>query len=221
MMKRSGHAASINLVLGWPRWCQPAWHCPGTLRVPADNSSPPHKLLDQVLLLWQGALKTALVNIKVKSDAQLENPLEHQDQPRWLALRDRSAWLRQDSRQGSQPGRTGETCQKHTHTQRTCRDTTRQDGTRCSPCTKSILLNASSVAAHFSSEQSRGSQKITDVKTLSGSPRAALKFPWMTRTHHVQTIRLRASQLTAREKGCYIFYMERPQGTHRYLCVAM
>lgn len=157
----------------------------------------------------------------MKSDAQLENPLEHQGQPRRLALRDRSVWLRQDSRQGSQPGRMGETCQKHTHTQRTCRDTTQQAGTGCLPCTKSILLNASRVTPHFSSEQSRESQKITDVKTLLGSPRAALKSPWMTRTHHVQTIRLCASQLTAREKGCYIFYRERSQDTHRYLCVAM
>lgn len=117
MMKRSGHAASINLILGWPRRCQPVWHCPGTFQVPADTILFPHKLLDQVLPFWQGTLKTALVNIKMKSEAQLGNPLEHQNQPCWLPLCDRSTWLRQDSQQGLQPGRTGETCQKHTHIQ--------------------------------------------------------------------------------------------------------
>lgn len=66
---------------------------------------------------------------------------------------------------------------KNTRTRRTCRDTTRQDRTQCFPCTENISVNARRVTAHFSSEQSTGCQRVTDVKTLSGSPGAALKFP--------------------------------------------
>lgn len=98
------------------------------------NSVPPINSLDRVLTFCRGTLKTALVNIKMKSDAQLGNPLTTKAS---LAGFPGVTGVRGSGRipnRGGSLERWGRWA-KNSCTHRTCRDTTWQDRTRCFPST--------------------------------------------------------------------------------------
>lgn len=167
------------------------------------NSSFPHNLPDQVVPLWQGTLRTALVNIKMKSDAQLWHPLEHQEQSCWPPPCDRSAWLWQDSQQGMQLGRTEQTCQRHA-----------RDLLRHNPAGPDLVLPMHWKHPGECQESHHALLKWGSVVRRSqGHPEQL----WSCHEWQAHTMYSGCVSLTARER-CYTFHRERSSYMQIFLC---